>query len=158
MIGQLMLVLAMVIALAGAIQDVRTRRISNWLCLALGAAAFISSVISYDLNTVLGSLGHSAFALVVGMLLFRWGMIGGGDAKFYAAAALGVPLSRALAMLGWTSIGGVGLLLTLMVYVRIKGRLAGPRDEKNRAMLPYGVAIFVGFAGAMGGQLAGLLP
>jgi Flp pilus assembly protein protease CpaA len=83
-------------------------------------------------------------------------MIGGGDAKFYAAAALGIPFSEALPMLFWTSIGGLGLLLALMVIFAFKRRIGGPRDKKGRVMVPYGVAIFIGFVVTQGARLPSL--
>ncbi|MDZ4306990.1 A24 family peptidase [Allopontixanthobacter sp.] len=156
MIAALALATALLVAAIGAIWDIRSRRIPNVLCAVLAVAALASLVLSQGIETAGWGFLHGLIALLAGMLLFRLGMIGGGDAKFYAAAALGIPLSEALPMLFWTSIGGLGLLLALMVTFAFKRRLDGPRDKKGRVMVPYGVAIFIGFVVTQAAKLPGL--
>jgi prepilin peptidase CpaA len=88
---------------------------------------------------------HAAIALGVGMLLFATGAIGGGDAKFYAAAALAIPASPIagpLAMLGWTSAAGLVLLIGMAIGRRMLGR---PGSFMKGWQVPYGVAIAAGF-------------
>jgi prepilin peptidase CpaA len=91
------------------------------------------------------SLLHASIALVAGMALFKFGMIGAGDAKFYAAAAAGIPLDKALTFLGWTSAAGLALLFAMVL-----ARLVRPGSRKLSSLrgwsVPYGVAIFGGFA------------
>ncbi len=152
-----LLAITLLIAFVGAGLDIKSRRIPNALCVALALASFASLVTGFGYDAVWGALGHSVIALVAGMTLFKLGMIGGGDAKFYAAAALGLPLDRALPMLLWTSIGGLLLLLALMLVFAVKRRFDGPRDKKGRVLLPYGVAIFVGLAITQTDQFAALL-
>lgn len=157
MIAGLVLAFAVLVAAAGAVWDILSRRIPNALCAVLAAASFASLVLSQGSGMAGWGLLHGLVALITGMVLFRLGMIGGGDAKFYAAAALGIPFSEALPMLFWTSIGGAGLLLILMATFALKRRIGGPRDKKGRVMVPYGVAIFVGFVVTQGENLSGLL-
>ncbi len=158
MIAGLALAFALLVAATGAIWDMRSRRIPNALCAVLAVATLTSLILSHGLEMAGWGFLHGLIALVAGMLLFRLGMIGGGDAKFYAAAALGVPLNEALSMLFWTSIGGAGLLLALVVIFAFKRRISGPRDKQGRVMVPYGVAIFIGFVAAQCASLPGLLP
>ena len=91
------------------------------------------------------ALLHAALALLVGMVLFRLGAVGGGDAKFYAAAALALPLGQALFLLGWTSAVGLALLLVMAI-----ARLFRPASRGTSLLrgwsVPYGVAIFGGLA------------
>jgi prepilin peptidase CpaA len=86
-------------------------------------------------------LFHFITALVVGMVLFAKGWIGGGDAKLYAAVALWFNFSGGVALLFMTSISG--LVLAIML---IAARMAGLRKNvpKEDRRIPYGIAIAVG--------------
>ena len=129
---------------AGAAWDLRWKRLPNILCLLLALVALATVILTEDLAAAGGNAIHAVISLVVGMVLFRLGMIGAGDAKFYSAAALGLPLGRALPFLGWTSGAGLVLLLVMM-GMRMAGSDLGPRDDKGRVLVPYGVAIASGF-------------
>ena len=90
MITEPALIPAALFAVVGAVWDVRTRRIPNWL-VALLALAAAGATLGMDGWSALGSSAiHAAIALVVGMGLFALRAIGAGDAKFYSAAALAV--------------------------------------------------------------------
>jgi prepilin peptidase CpaA len=78
------------------------------------------------------------------MVLFRVRIIGGGDAKFYAAAACAIPFGEALYFLGWTSAAGVVLLLVMIVGRRLMPSTRGTPILRGWEV-PYGVAIFAGF-------------
>lgn len=134
---------ALAIAGLGAVLDVKDRRLPNWLCGALAAASVGGLLLSGQQALVPEALLHAAAALVVGLVLFRLGAIGGGDAKFYAAAACALPLPAALPFLGWTSVVGLFLLMGMVL-----GRLAfGPKSLSLKGWsVPYGVAIAGGFA------------
>lgn len=129
----------------GAILDAKDRRLPNWLCAVLAVAAAVGLALSDGAEAVPWALLHGSIALVVGMILFRLGVIGGGDAKFYAGAACAIPLSKAGYLLGWTSAAGMALLIAMMIGRRFR------RSSKETPVLrgwsvPYGVAIFAGFA------------
>jgi prepilin peptidase CpaA len=133
---------AAVLAAAGAFLDIRTRRLPNWLCAGLAVLAAAGLALSQGSDALPSAGLHALIALVAGMLLFRAGMIGGGDAKFYAAAACGIPLSQALPLLGWTSAAGLVLWLAMLTARSIAKRSLALKGWD----LPYGVAIFAGFA------------
>lgn len=144
MLSQILLAASALIALAGALGDILRRRIPNLLCLALAVAALAYAGVAGGWSQMGWGIVHGLIALVVGMGLFRIGFVGGGDAKFYAAAALAVPLGNALNMLGWTSIAGLFLVIFWMVARRfISGAPQG--NLKDRQSVPYGVAICCGF-------------
>ena len=129
----------------GAFLDLKERRLPNWLCALLAACAVAGLGYSAGLSVLPWALLHAVIALVIGMVLFGLGAIGGGDAKFYAAAASAVPLSDALSLLGWTSAMGLALLVVMAVGRRVR------RDAPSTPLLrgwsvPYGVAIFAGLA------------
>lgn len=130
------------IGAVGAFIDLRERRLPNAACLIL-ALASLTALAATEGTAQLGwGLLHALAALLGGMALFRAGMIGGGDAKFYAAAACGLPLERGLALLGWTSLAGFALLVVLTLVRRAAGKRV---SEMRGYSVPYGVAIFLGF-------------
>lgn len=134
--------LPLTIAAVGAFIDVRERRLPNAVCLALALASAFVLAAGGGLMALGSGLLHAATALLAGMVFFRMGLIGGGDAKFYAAAACGLPFERGLALLGWTSLAGFALLAALTLARLAKGeRIGGMRGYS----VPYGVAIFLGF-------------
>lgn len=128
----------------GAILDIWNRILPNWLCAALAIAAAGGLALADGRGAILGALLHAAIALIVGMALFRFRVIGGGDAKFYAAAACAIPLREALHFLGWTSAAGLALLIVMIIGRRLLPSTRGTPILRGWDV-PYGVAIFVGF-------------
>ena len=128
----------------GAILDARYRLLPNWLCSVLAIAAAGGLVLAEGTRTIPWALLHASIALIVGMALFRFRIIGGGDAKFYAAAACAIPFGEALYFLGWTSAAGVVLLLVMIVGRRLMPSTRGTPILRGWEV-PYGVAIFAGF-------------
>jgi prepilin peptidase CpaA len=139
---------ALVVAGIGAALDIRDRRLPNWLCAVLAISAAGGLVALEGAAALPSSLLHASIALIAGMILFKLRMVGAGDAKFYAAAAAGLPLGEALPFLGWTSAAGLVLLIVMAM-----GRLARPVSERDAVAkgwsVPYGVAIFGGLALAL---------
>jgi prepilin peptidase CpaA len=132
-------------ALAGW-NDVRHRRIPNWLCTVtalagLGFAVWLSGFPAAWSNGL-----HFLIALVAGMLLFRMGVFGGGDAKYYAAVAAWFSLGHAVMLLLAVTLSGLVLLVVWFSARRLAGipvrrKLTGGMDA-----LPYGIAIGAGAA------------
>jgi prepilin peptidase CpaA len=141
-----LLAVCLALAAAGAAWDIGLRRIPNWLCLALALAALGYAWVATGAGGLGWSAAHAGIALVVGILLFALGAIGGGDAKFYAAAALAVPLQGGLALLGWTSAAGLVLLVVMIVGNRLFARTRQSLQQLRKMEVPYGVAIAAGFA------------
>jgi len=137
---------ALALAALGAVLDIKERRLPNWLCAALFLAAGAGLAFTHGWQMLPWGLLHAAVALVIGMGLFALGAIGGGDAKFYAAAAFSlpaVPLSGPVAFLGWTSLAGLAVLAAMMVWRRTRSREESRRLFKSWGV-PYGVAIAAG--------------
>ena len=137
---------ALALAAFGAVLDIRERRLPNWLCIALAFLAGAGLAIAEGAELLPWAFAHAATALLVGMALFALGAIGGGDAKFYSAAALSVPaigFTGPIAFLGWTSLSGLALLAIMMIWRRMR-RGAEPRSLSKSASIPYGVAIAAG--------------
>ena len=122
--------------LACAVLDIASRRLPNWLNLAI-AVAFLPWAWAQDLGwvTVAINLAVGLVVLGVGFGLFSAGVIGGGDAKLAAAVALWIGLSLDLLrfFLVMSLAGGVLAAIALAWQAKTHRKL-------ERA-LPYGVAI-----------------
>ena len=117
--------------------DTFHRRIPNWLSAATAVAGLITGFLLGGLPALGSQAAHAAIALIVGMVLFRFGVVGGGDAKFYAAVAAWFRLAQATMLLVW------------FVLRRIQGKPIRQRSNKPGDSLPYGIAIAGGAIAAL---------
>lgn len=129
---------------AGAVLDVLFRRLPNLLCLALFAAGCGFAAWSAGWMGLGWHFGLALIALLAGMLLFRLRWIGGGDAKFFAAAAMWFPLQQGPQLLLWVAVAGLGLVLLWVGYRRARGFKVSRQTDSPHEQLPYGVAIGIG--------------
>ena len=141
-----------VLVIVGALRDLTSFTIPNWisglLIVAFFPAAFILGLGWPQIGL---HAGAGAVALVAGMAMFALRWIGGGDAKLFAAAGLWLGWSAAVQYLVYTALAGGALALFLIslrsMWLRAYvvngpawvGRLATPGESA-----PYGVAIAVG--------------
>lgn len=128
-------------AVLGAAIDLKERRLPNWLSLLSAVVAGTYTALVNGVDSLISALLHCGLTLVVGMGLFRIGFVGGGDAKFYAALAIAFPLGMALSFLGWTSIVGLFLVLTMIVFRIVRKTAMGHEIGVLKFSVPYGVAI-----------------
>ena len=140
----LLLPVAVIVAVSGAYWDIRTRRLPNMLCILMAVTALLLSFASGGTAILPSTLAHGISALSIGMILFSLQWIGGGDAKFYAACAFAIPLSKAPAMLFSTSIFGLVLVLATLAIRSMKKQRSMPPSSQISS-IPYGVAIGFGF-------------
>ena len=134
------LLAALAIALLiAAFTDIRARRISNKLSLAvaLGAPLFWVATGLSPWPGVPLQFAVAAGCLVICCLFFAIGWMGGGDVKLLTAMALWFPLIEFLRMMILISI--IGLVLTLAF-----GAWHIARRQRERVAIPYGVAIAAG--------------
>lgn len=131
-------------ALTAGWLDLKSRRIPNWLCLVTAIGGLVIAALFAVHYTDLGSnVLHMFISLCGGLLLFRLGIIGGGDAKFYAATAAWFPLAQAGPL--FVSVALCGLVL-LVVWFAARQFLRTRASRTNKATdgLPYGLAIGAG--------------
>lgn len=133
--------------------DMFQRRIPNWLCALTAVAGLAVAVAAIGLPELGSRALHFAVALAICMVLFRFGMIGGGDAKFYAACAAWFAWPDAGRLLFAVSISGLVLFLGWFTIRRVLRKPIRAKTESNFDKLPYGLAIAAGailtaFAGA----------
>lgn len=128
-----------------AYMDFRYRRLPNLLCLSVLGTGLVSGLMLHDLFWVGSSLAHGLLALLVGMALWAGSVIGGGDAKFYTATAVWVPLQYGFLFLGAVALCGVVLVL---IWFPLRSRIAAmapsPALASDFKKLPYGIAIAAG--------------
>lgn len=140
----LLLLLAGLLLTAG-FWDIRYRRLPNWLA---GATLVLGSAHLFAMTGSLGEAGfgilHAVAALIVGMLLFRAALVGGGDAKFYAGVAAGVPLADGLRLLVYVAISGLIAVVLWFVVRRSLGKAVSSKSDGDFAKFPLGVAISLG--------------
>ena len=129
--------------------DTFHRRIPNWLSAATAVAGLITGFLLGGLPALGSQAAHAAIALIVGMLLFRIGLFGGGDAKFYAAVAAWFRLAQATMLLVYVTLCGLAVLVVWFVLRRIQGKPIRQRSNKPGDSLPYGIAIAGGAIAAL---------
>jgi prepilin peptidase CpaA len=143
------------LVILGAVRDLVSYRIPNWISLAL-AAGFLTAVwaglaAGMPLSQVGLDVAVGAGAFVAGVALFALRWIGGGDAKLFAAAALWLGWPALETYLAATAMAGGALALVLLSLRSDAVRplaLAGPawiaRLAQPGESVPYGVAIAIG--------------
>ncbi len=163
-------------ALAGAVGDVRTKRIPNRLVLA---GLVVALVIRAGLGwlPLAHGLGGAALALAIGFPLFALGAFGAGDVKFLSmcGAFVGLPLIGKSALFAAAAGGVLALVViaqrrlplvaalrtwNLMRMAATLGR-EGDRmtlQDQGAIAAPYAVAIAAGALLAWFGTAGGWIP
>lgn len=130
--------------------DVARLTIPNWVSLAL-AGAFLAAALA--LGMPLGEIGvHLLFGLAVlavGFFLFQANIIGGGDAKLLAAAAMWTGFNAFMPLMFWTAVAGGVMALSMLAARRLVKQAETHPPFVNRLLearggIPYGVAIMAG--------------
>ncbi|MEX0839160.1 MAG: prepilin peptidase [Parvibaculum sp.] len=134
----------------GALWDLTTMTIPNRLTIALVAAfVLLAPLAGLSLQQIGLHVAAGLAMLVVGMVLFGLGWIGGGDAKFVAAAALWIGWSDLLFYLLVASLLGGALTLALLFFRGLPlpefmhRRAWIARLHDRSAGVPYGIALAV---------------
>lgn len=133
-----------VLLVIASVSDIRHRRIPNWSVLAI-AALFIPWAFFVNPASVLPSLSAGAVALVIGLILYAFRIVGAGDSKLLAVVALFAGMDHLLQLMVLIAlVGGVIALISLaarptraMVMLHMRGK-----GDFGRG-IPYGVAIAV---------------
>jgi prepilin peptidase CpaA len=142
-----MLLAAVGVFAAAAYSDVRARHIPNALPLAIGALALVQLIPAGDPHPALWSIVAAAVVFAVAFLQWRFGLLGGGDAKLLAAAALLVGWRNLFDFLFLMSLGGAVVALAVVAASRLGGPPAlllpspGAVEAPARPSVPYGAAI-----------------
>ena len=126
---------------AAAVVDGRSRRIPNPLPLGLALLGLLRIAAGLAAGAGFGAaaldLAAAAAVFLAGAVAFRFRLLGGGDVKLIAAAALWLGAAALGPFLLATALAGGGLAIGFLLvrYARPDGLAAG---------LPYGIAIAAG--------------
>lgn len=131
--------------------DIVARRLPNSATALLAVAGLSAGFLLVGVAHFSSSLVHAVLALVVGFVLFATGVIGSGDAKYYAAVATWFPLDDAVQLLGRISLAGFVLAVGWLVWIRTRPAEALPQGDS--AKLPFGLAIALGAVSAALGTM-----
>jgi prepilin peptidase CpaA len=141
-----------------AVSDARFRRLPNLAVAALAGLYCIQAALeALSPAAFAGHLGAGAIALCVSALLFRFGLIGGGDAKLAAAVFLWAGPSFAAPVLFVVSACGLAVGLAVIVAGWASRRFGAPLWLSCFAPVrgvPYGIALAFGGAAAVWAQPA----
>lgn len=139
-----------VLLIYAACSDIARLSIPNWVSIAM-AALFVAAAlfVGMSLAEVGLHMAVGATVLVVGLILFQANIIGGGDAKLLAAAALWTGFTAFAPFMFWTVAAGGALALALLAARCLMKQSATNPAFVNRLLkrqngVPYGVAIMAG--------------
>ena len=139
------------LVVVAAVSDLMTMTIPNALVLVVIAAfAATAPLAGLDLAAIGGHIAAAALVLVVGLLLFIPGWIGGGDAKLAAALALWLGFDPLLTWFVLFALFGGALTLATLYYrsAPLPRRLSRvhwlERLHHPKSGVPYGVALAAG--------------
>ena len=139
-----------VLLFSAAISDVMRLVIPNAISIGLVALFFVAWFILPVQTSLLNHVGAGLLVLIVGMVLFRYGIFGGGDVKLWSAATLWFGFGSFYSQLAYISVigGGLGIILFFARILAARYRSAQvaamPPLLQDGAAVPYGVAIAAG--------------
>ena len=145
---------------AGAVTDVRSRRIPNQISLAV-ALVWIMYALT-DNTGWQGGLIVAVIVLSLGFVLYGFGLAGGGDIKLLTAVSLWAGTELALPMIATVAITGAIVSVAVLIYARgisfFSFQLLQPKSDTYAEQLytPYAVAILMGAIFIAGSKAANL--
>ena len=138
--------LAAIVFVFIAISDLRTRRIPNPATAAIAILGLFRLTLAGDMTTALYTLAATAAVFAATFLLFWRGLLGGGDVKLMAAAALLIGYRDLFSFLFVMSVSGALVALAVFAGDRLGLRSVTTlpqegREQTDRLTIPYGMAI-----------------
>lgn len=147
-IAMILAIVAMACVIAGAISDIMTFEIPDWLSIAIAVAAVGYAAVTPGFDWI-HHLAGVVLVFSVGLFAFSRGWMGGGDIKLLTAISAWTGLHGLMLQLTATAIAG-GALAIIVITARKGAAMAGvdqaraPRFFRKDAPLPYAVAIASG--------------
>lgn len=137
--------------IVAAVGDLVTYRIPNWISAALvGLFAAAALAAGLDWMAIAIHVGVAVALLAIGMGLFALKLLGGGDAKLFAAIGLWLGFVALPIYLFWVTVAGGLLAASVLLFrkVSLPTNFAAPewlvRLHNKQEGIPYGIAISAG--------------
>jgi prepilin peptidase CpaA len=153
-LGAILIAVAALLVFA-AFSDWRSRRIPNWIPLAIFALYGAFLAVQYVAGKVpvlpiWSSLAVGAGVTAAGMVLFALNYLGGGDVKLAAALGFWAGPSQIVSFFLVMAIAG-GVLAMVYLVLSYRGRAPGhpgaetgsSKTERKEMKIPYGIAVAV---------------
>jgi prepilin peptidase CpaA len=134
--------LIVIVGVAGVLEDLTRRRISNWTSGGAVIAGLIVHLAQKGWTGAMHSLFGSAIGFAVFLIFYLLGGMGGGDVKLMAGFGALLGDAQIMPAALWAAISG-GLMAAVYLAVRAVARRAGS-GEKAGESIPYAPAITVG--------------
>jgi prepilin peptidase CpaA len=148
------LIVPSMILIAGLVDDLKSKKVHNWLALSLAAAAALGQLVFYGLDGLLAGLygGLTAIAMMLPFVLVR--IIGAGDMKLMVAFGIATSMTTVfwtfLFSFVWGALLGLfrallskqGKKLILNSFRILRG---SAREDLELQTMPYTVALFFGW-------------
>lgn len=148
----------LMVAAAGV--DVVRRKIPNWSVAGLILTSAVAWFAGVAAVPWISGIAAGLVALLLAYGLYHFGMVGAGDVKLLAAAALFVGLGHLWQLAALTAVaGGLIAIGFLIAHPRrvMRGLTAQGRAENTSRGIPYGLAIAIGALATTLG-MEGFLP
>lgn len=127
----------------GALSDYREFIIPNRICLAIALLYPAYVLTSPQPVDWMAGMIFAMSVLGITAILFSFGVLGGGDVKFYSSIALWAGPALAVPFLLVTAIAG-GILAVVFMLCSRYGFVISANYESQSTNVPYGVAIAAG--------------
>jgi prepilin peptidase CpaA len=134
--------LIVIVGVAGVLEDLTRRRISNWTSGGAVIAGLIVHLAQKGWTGAMHSLFGSAIGFGVFLIFYLLGGMGGGDVKLMAGFGALLGDAQIMPAALWAAISG-GLMAAVYLAVRAVARRFGS-GEKAGESIPYAPAITVG--------------
>jgi prepilin peptidase CpaA len=136
----LLIIFACVLA-AAAIEDGLRLRISNLTSLAVLVGAVAAALVEGPQWTLWQNIVVFAALLTLGTFAFRFGWMGGGDVKLFAATGLWFDFGSAIWLVSLIFLSGGVVAICYILSRPFRRRIAG---KPKWGRVPYGIPIAVG--------------
>lgn len=134
--------------ICAGIMDLTTMKIRNWLLgFLIALYAILAPLAGFGLREIGLSLLIGASVLLVTFTLFRFGWIGGGDAKLAAVSALWLGAVNTIDYVVYTALLGGALAASMLLFRTVSIPVSWQRQpwvnrlHTDGAGIPYGIAL-----------------
>lgn len=134
--------IAAIAGLAAVAEDLRRRRISNWIPVFALAGGIVLHIAERGPAGVLAAAGGAICGFAVFLIFYLLGGMGGGDIKLMAGFGGLLGPERLWVASWWAAVFGAAIALAVLVWSRIQGR--------ERRTIPYAPAVVLGSWMALG--------